>query len=416
MRLKRKGISIFLVIMMLFALALPQSIFAQTNENETIYLHVPHVGAESDKFQSESDCGGLTDRVVWHFILNQLDGDEGPLTLTVEFEKAGILTATGQPVGNGKVQHFYVGTPDHDKIVGAYVSGVEADAKLVLSHVCLENYENPEPILVVSIECYIDEMRSRWLITNPNAFPVYFDWVLLDDPEQFGNNVLAPPGESEIQTVFVMGAPNTIQITMGDKVVDVEDRFCYQELTLVSICSDDPETEYRWKIVNPNPYPVEVTWKILGSEELMGTVTVPANGEYVFGTTPTGADPEIGIISVNGRLQHKGEEGVIALGDICPTEPPVDEPPVDEPPTDNPPGDDTPPITIIDETPPPETIDITEIGVPALPSGDVLLQEVIEFEEQAPALPNTGGVSPVIYLLTGVFLVVLGTRLRREEV
>ena len=207
MQRRRKALSIFLIFMMLFTLGLPQA-FAQvgeepgevteeTDEDEVVieetekepeiqplmmveppptikvtFIASQHVGAESNNFQTSNDCGGLKDPVVWHFVLNQLDGNEGALTLIAEFENAGSLTATGNPVGNGKVQHFYVGTAGHDKLLTALVPGVEA--KLVLSHVCLKNFKY-QPLSPV-LECVSDNgdgtYTAKWGYSNSNSFTV----------------------------------------------------------------------------------------------------------------------------------------------------------------------------------------------------------------------------------------------------
>ena len=87
-----------------------------------IPLHASHVGADSSTLNPEDDDGRLTDPVVWHFVLNQLDEGATAGTLYVRFQTAGMKTATGNSVGTGSTQHFYVGTPAHDVIVSAYVS------------------------------------------------------------------------------------------------------------------------------------------------------------------------------------------------------------------------------------------------------------------------------------------------------
>lgn len=113
----------------------------------TVSLHAPHVGANSETFGNEpGDTGGLTDKVVWHFVLNGLDHGTEPATLTVTFKHAGTKTAVGKPVGNGSTQHFYVGTPTHDILLGgsAVVKSCEA-GKLVLSHVAWTCAPKPGP-------------------------------------------------------------------------------------------------------------------------------------------------------------------------------------------------------------------------------------------------------------------------------
>jgi hypothetical protein len=102
-----------------------------------VYLHEAHVGADSRTFENEpGDTGGLTDAVVWHFVLNGLDKGTAPATLTVKFKSAGTKVVTGRPVGIGSTQHFYVGTPTHDVLLGATaVVGSKEANNLVLSHV-----------------------------------------------------------------------------------------------------------------------------------------------------------------------------------------------------------------------------------------------------------------------------------------
>ena len=111
-----------------------------------VNLHGPHVGADSTTFNVEGDAGGLTDPVVWHFVLNQLDMGTESGTIYVTFQSAGLKTASGIPVGNGMLQHFYVGTPDHDVILGAYAMvDSEGYGLLVLSHVALGEPPGEEP-------------------------------------------------------------------------------------------------------------------------------------------------------------------------------------------------------------------------------------------------------------------------------
>jgi hypothetical protein len=122
---------------MFFALAVA-SVFALSGvaAAATVDLHFAHVGADSSTFQVDPDDGGLTDPVVWHFVLNQLDPDTPAGTIYVVFQNAGAKQAIGMPVGNGSTQHFYVGTPDHDILLSAYAEvDSEGYGLLVLSHV-----------------------------------------------------------------------------------------------------------------------------------------------------------------------------------------------------------------------------------------------------------------------------------------
>jgi hypothetical protein len=63
----RKLALLGLVASVLMMMSVPAFALTQVN------LHGPHVGADSSMFNTESDDGGLTDPVVWHFVLNQVD-------------------------------------------------------------------------------------------------------------------------------------------------------------------------------------------------------------------------------------------------------------------------------------------------------------------------------------------------------
>jgi hypothetical protein len=108
----------------------------------TVPLANQFVGQQSATFNHDSDCGDFAtgSGVVWHFVLNGLDAGTAAGTLSVTFENAGTQTATGQPVGNGSTQHFYVVTPDDDKLTGGSASVEDQsearNSNLVLSHVC----------------------------------------------------------------------------------------------------------------------------------------------------------------------------------------------------------------------------------------------------------------------------------------
>ncbi|MDZ4180220.1 MAG: hypothetical protein U1E29_13475, partial [Coriobacteriia bacterium] len=112
----------------------------------TVPLQSSHVGASSTTFNNESDNGGLSDPVVWHFVLNQLDEDTPAGQLTVTFASGGTKTATGRPTGNGQLQHFYVGTSGHDTLLSASVLVASSGGKLVLSHVSYSAVPEDPPV------------------------------------------------------------------------------------------------------------------------------------------------------------------------------------------------------------------------------------------------------------------------------
>ncbi len=112
-----------------------------------ISLHGPHENTNSADLVPNSDTGGLTDAVVWHFVLPgnwELPTD---MQLSVTFASAGVKTATGSQSGGGTI-HFYVGTPTHDVLLGGqatlnYVSAPQ-NPMLLLSHIAV-NQPGEEP-------------------------------------------------------------------------------------------------------------------------------------------------------------------------------------------------------------------------------------------------------------------------------
>ncbi len=138
-RIGRSRAFVFLAMAVALVFALSGIAYALTAT-----LHAAHVGADSEDWGDPmADDGGLTEPVVWHFVLNGLDPDTEPATLSVVFQDAGAKQATGIPVGNGSTQHFYIGTPAHDILLsGSAEVASESYNQLVLSHVAL-NEEGP---------------------------------------------------------------------------------------------------------------------------------------------------------------------------------------------------------------------------------------------------------------------------------
>ncbi len=99
-------------------------------------------------------------------------GDE-PLTIEAEFDNAGEKTVEGRPVGKGNLQHFFIGTDDHDTLLDAkVVIPGESGGKLVLSHVAYDEVEEPnDGILEVTkvIETDFGEMPPILMAENENT-------------------------------------------------------------------------------------------------------------------------------------------------------------------------------------------------------------------------------------------------------
>ncbi|MDI6843268.1 MAG: hypothetical protein QMC94_02560, partial [Anaerosomatales bacterium] len=108
----------------------------------TVPLHGAHVGASSQTFSWGSGNGGLSDPVVWHFVLNGMDRSTPEAQLTVTFQNAGTKTVTAR--NDGQTQHFYVGTPGHDVLTAGFaVAATSKVNNLVLSHVWYDRDSDP---------------------------------------------------------------------------------------------------------------------------------------------------------------------------------------------------------------------------------------------------------------------------------
>ena len=143
--IKNKNLAILIAMAMIlsmsvtsiFAVQAAEEMLAVSSEETVIMLHSPHQGTYSEDFNNKPDeNGGLEDPVVWHFVLNQLNHGQEALMIEAEFEDAGIISVEGRTVGNGSVQHFFIGTSTHDTLIDAFVViPGESGGRLVLSHV-----------------------------------------------------------------------------------------------------------------------------------------------------------------------------------------------------------------------------------------------------------------------------------------
>lgn len=134
--LAARALVLALGVAVLTALALPS--WALLN----VPLHGAHVGASSLTFAWGSNNGGLSDPVVWHFVLNGMDRGTAPAQLTVTFQNAGTKTVTA--ANSGQTQHFFVGTAGHDVLTGGYAVTTSSKVNnLVLSHVWYDRNSDP---------------------------------------------------------------------------------------------------------------------------------------------------------------------------------------------------------------------------------------------------------------------------------
>ena len=252
--IKNKKLAVLVTLAMILSMSVT-SIFAiqaisveeavQVSSEETvIMLHSPHQGTDSEDFNNKPDeNGGLDDPVVWHFVLNQLNRGQEPLMIEAEFETAGTLTVEGQPVGNGSVQHFYIGTGAHDTLIDAFViiQG-ESGGRLVLSHVAFGDVEEDDEDEIVEDE---DEEEI-----DDEEDEILEDEDEIDEQEE----VLGEEEQQEEQT------EEEQEQTEEEEILQLED----EEITLGTVEEEESDDE-------------EVI--VLDEEVPLGTDTLPQTGD-----------------------------------------------------------------------------------------------------------------------------------------
>ena len=447
------------------------------SEPTKVYLHKPHENASSDDFNTEKDCGGLTDPVVWHFILNGTsDEDATSLVLKVEFEDAGSKEVYGQPSGNNQsgqgAIHFYIGTSDHDILLSASVqlahdysdSQGQSGPGLVLSHVCFNEPEVTE-ITPLNFQSVCSDIRGyvKFRVDNPNDFDVEIEYLKAgqaDSERQSLTAAGAGEGESEGYTFFYVEAdegPNTT------KIFWLDEEGIEQSVTKASgnlICQYEVRVDKTWMNAMEEPMegaPDDVDWKVIITtsqgtvyeldndtpsktiwldfdETFTITEEVPEGFTvYGTGTYSRDGDEDAEIIAVYGdgpswyfkgegkyygSESHGGETAVVTVMNMEDPEDP-EEPQVPE--------DSTPPTTIITGTgggggtpvAPAEVINVepeVPLAPPVEPQQDP--EVIIVLDEEVPlappTLPQTGEGRPIPFYLMGSLAALTGLLIRRK--
>ncbi len=110
--------------------------------------------------------------------------------------------------------------------------------------------------------------------------------------------------EAEVQVLDeAFGTVSTVPVTLIVEEPPVNP--VVEELNLTSICSDDPKTELRWRIRNPNDFDVKVTWQVYGSTQVNTVVATPGDSFFFTQTEPGANTTTIQWENENGQTRQR---------------------------------------------------------------------------------------------------------------
>lgn len=125
-----------------------------------------------------------------------------------------------------------------------------------------------------------------------------------------------PPGNPDNRHTITVGA-SAVEGHLAHGGYLGECRDSVAELTLTSVCSDDPDTERRWRIDNPNGFDMQVAWEVSQTDQA-GTLTAPPGESYLLSDTLEGANPATITWQDEIGVQHSETED--SSSDRCETD------------------------------------------------------------------------------------------------
>lgn len=165
-----------------------------------------------------------------------------------------------------------------------------------------------------------DEER-RWEINNPNVIEVDAYWFIVGS--SVGDSITLAPGINYFTSPTQTDRPNTVKVQWLDHIGEENEVTAessglpclVENLNLTSMCSNNPDLFRRWRVTNPNPFDVMVTWQVVGTSQ-SGYIQA-AGGTQTFFFTETVDGPNTTIIK---WLDEEGiEQQVVkaSSGEIC---------------------------------------------------------------------------------------------------
>lgn len=103
------------------------------------------------------------------------------------------------------------------------------------------------------------------------------------------NDLSSTPGSFEVlngELYFAASHPQFYRVLAKLKPAPI----AILDLTLTSVCSDDPSVSRRWRIRNPNPVSVGVAWELLGTSQTGNITATPGDTFFSIATIPNTAN------------------------------------------------------------------------------------------------------------------------------
>lgn len=165
-----------------------------------------------------------------------------------------------------------------------------------------------------------DETRA-WKITNPNDFEWDAFWFIIGSSQN--DDVTLTPGDNYVYTSTLNDRPNTFKLRWlneDEQVIDIvtesiSDPCEVLDLSLTTVCSNNPIIFRRWNVSNPNSFTVAVNWTVIGTSQ-SGMLYVAGDSDTFFYTEAiTSANTaSISWVDENGDTQDMVTD---SSGELC---------------------------------------------------------------------------------------------------
>ncbi len=230
-------------------------------------------------------------------------------------------------VSFGATSEVVIGVSAIDLVPGSYIEAVEVSSNdpvnstvpvvidlTVLEFVILD--------LEMTAVCSDNpDSERRWEVNNPNIFDVDAFWFIVGSSVK--DSITLVPGINYFTSPTQTDRPNTVKLRWldedgisNDVQVESDDTACLVEsLNLTSVCSNNPDIFRRWRVRNPNPFEVMVTWNVVGTTQI-GIIYAAGDDDTFFYTEAvSGANTTIiKWFDQDGNEQQKVKA---SSGEIC---------------------------------------------------------------------------------------------------